>query len=95
MKPIISRLDNWPKDRRAFPIFTCTEDALLYANLSDNDKDTHATIKICREDTLIKLRHERHRKQPSLQRMMDLAVRAQLFRECLEECDRIKEEKET
>jgi len=95
MKPIISRLDNWPKDGRKQPIFTSTQDALLYAQLIYNDKDAQGTIKICREDALIKLRAERLSKHPKPQRMFDLAFRAQLFRECSEEFQRIQDEKFT
>jgi len=95
MPPTISDLANWPKDRRGLPIFTSTHDALLYAQLVAHDKDRQELLSISREDIYIKLKHERHSKKPNLQRMMDLAVKAQFYRECLEECQRIKDERFT
>lgn len=91
-KPIISKLADWPKDRRGIPIFTSTHDALLYAQLIEGIPDKQSMLFISRQDIYIKLKHERHSQNPSLQRMCDLAVKAQLFRECLEECQRIHDE---
>jgi len=92
VKPIITNLNTWPLDRRGCPIFTCTYDALLYAQLIEDNADKQKMLTINRQDIYIKLRHERHSKQPNLQRMCDLSVQAQLYRECLEEVQRIKDE---
>lgn len=91
-KPIITNLSTWPKDRRGLPIFTSSQDAFLYAQLIENNPDKQKMLILSRQDAYIKLRHERHSKQPNLQRMMDLAIRAQLYRECSEEVQRIKDE---
>lgn len=91
-KPIVTTLDNWPKDRTGIPIFTSSQDALLYAQLIEKVPDKQKMLMVSRQDSYIKLRAERHAKHPNLQRMCDLAVKAQLFRESLEEVQRIKDE---
>lgn len=91
-KRILATLDSWPKDRRGLPIFTNTQDALLYAQLIYRNPDKQKMLTVCLQDAYIKLRTERHSKQPNLHRMCDLSVKAQLYRECLEEAQRIKDE---
>lgn len=92
LKPIITNLATWPNDKRGLPIFTSTHDAYLYAQLIEKFPDKQKMLSITRQDFYIKLRHERHLAQPNLQRMMDLAIKAQLYRECLDEVHRIKNE---
>lgn len=91
-KTILTTLSAWPHDRRGLPLFTCTQDALLYAQLIEKHPDKQKMLIISRQDLYIKLRHERNAKIPNAQRMCDLSVKAQLYRECLEEVQRIKDE---
>jgi len=91
-KPILSNLATWPTDRIGLPIFTSSRDAILYAQLIEGHPDKQKMLSISRQDLYIKLRHERHLNQPNLQRMMNLAIKAQLYRECLDELQRIKDE---
>jgi len=95
MKPVIHTLSNWPMDKKLIPIFTCTQDALLYAQLVPHDTNRQHILAIARHDTYVKLSHERNAQHPNLQRMCDLAVKAQFYRECLQECHRIEDEKFT
>lgn len=92
VKPILTRLADWPKDRRGLPIFSCSQDALLYAQFIEGIPDKQKMLLLSRQDIYIKLRQERHSQQPLLQRMCDLSVKAQLYRECLDEVQRIKDE---
>jgi len=93
MKPTIKTLDNWPKLRNGQPVFHSTEEALLFAQLIFDKPDEQAKLQFYRDDCYIKLKHQRESKQPALNYMVTIAVRAQLFRECLEECQRINNEK--
>lgn len=91
-KLILTSLSTWPVDRRGLPIFTSTQDALLYAQLIEDNPDKQKMLTISRQDVYIKLRHERHAKQPNFKRMSDLSLKAQLYRECSKEVQRIKDE---
>lgn len=95
MKQLIANLTNWPRRNNAHIILTCTEDALLYAQLIHTRNDLQYQIRTYRRHVLSDLKRERDSIDPSGQRMMDLAVRAQLYRECLEEVERIHNEKPT
>lgn len=95
MKQLIANITNWPRRKNAHIIFTCTEDALLYAQLICGRPDLQDQVTMYRRHTLVDLKREREGKDPSGQRMMDLAVTAQLYRECMEEVVRIANEKAT
>lgn len=92
MKPTIKRLEQWPRLKNHQPILRSTNEALLYAQLIAEDQDEQAKLQFYRNDCYIKLRWERRRKDPNLDHMFMLAFKAQMFRECLEECQRINNE---
>lgn len=92
MKTIITDLANWPLRQNLQPFLTSSHDALLYAQLIHKDAQRQTDLVSYREDTYRLLRAERARKKPNPQRMMDLAVKAQLFRESFMEAARINAE---
>ena len=93
MRDNISDLAMWPRRRNGQPIFKSTNEAFLYAQLIYDTPPKKADLIIYRQEVYKQLKVQRDRKKPNLQNMMDLAVRAQFYRECLEECHRIEEEK--
>jgi hypothetical protein len=93
MTTTITDLANWPTKRDFQPILNSTKEALLYAQLIHRHIQKQTDLASYRELTYKLLSVERRRPTPDLQRMMNLAVRAQLFRECLEECQRITNDK--
>lgn len=93
MRHHISDLDNWPLNLIGWPIFTSTNEAMLYAQLIYDKPDKQQDLLHYREETYQELRWEREKKEPDLQVMMDLAVTGQFFRECFNECQRLKDEK--
>lgn len=92
MRDNISDLANWPKRRNGQPFLNSTNESYLYAQLIYDNPPKKADLIIYRQEVYKQLKAERERKKPNLQTMMDKAVRAQFFRECLEECQRITDE---
>lgn len=85
-------LVNWPLNLIGWPIFTSTNEAFLYAQLIHDDPDKQAHLIRYRQQTYQELKHERDKKDPDLQHMMDLAVTAQFYREAYMEAARINAE---
>jgi len=81
---------NWPRDFYGSPLFTCSEDALFYAKLIFTNGDECFHILSLRFLALMELEHFCLNDDPDLDDMMKLAVKAQLYRECLEEIRRIR-----
>jgi len=92
MNDIPKDLANWPLNPIGWPILTSTREAFLYAQLIHNFPHKQAHLALYREATYKQLRHEREKKDPDLQHMMDLAVTAQLYREAYMEAARINVE---
>lgn len=89
----ITDLNSWPLDLVGWPIFKSTNEAFLYAQLIYNDTGKQERLPYFREVLYAELKREREKKEPNFDHMMELAVRAQFYRECLSECQRIKDEK--
>ena len=93
MKPIISDLANWPRTTKGQPIFKCSEEANFYANLIfDNEKEIKL-IRNAMENARQDVHAMRAKGNANFNTMMHLAVKGQFFRECLEELDRIHNDK--
>lgn len=84
--------ENWPRERGGAPIFTCSEDAIFYAHLIVQEVIERLKIVHLREKVLADLKVMRFMNNPNLDRMMNLAVKGQFYRECLEEVERIEKE---
>ncbi|MBA7495176.1 hypothetical protein ES702_05755 [subsurface metagenome] len=92
MIPIKTDLKTWPRRRNGEPIFRTATDAIFYAQLAS--KTIHAVdeMKKYRKKAHQDLQHVRKGKNPNSDRLMEYAVKAQFFRECWEEIERINGE---
>jgi len=93
MKTFANNFGNWPRTRGDEPIFTCTEDAIYYAHLCSDEPDEIDRLTRLRKGAYLRIAEQRGKREPNFQRMMDLAVKAQFYRECLEEIKRINDSK--
>ena len=82
----------WPRTKSGEPIFKTTHEALFYANLIYNNKLLINEIDLYRRMARRGLRILRGKPDPDYNILMEIAVKGQLFRECLDEVRRIKEE---
>jgi len=92
MRRRITDSAQWIRTKSGDPIFTCSEDAIFYAHLIFKDVPERLKIAKLRTGVLFDLKVMRSRNGGNLQRMMDLAVKGQFYRECLEEVERIEKE---
>jgi len=86
-------LANWPLMENGQPLLKTTNQALLYAQLIYKREDKQKQLAVCRAGIYKPFYQERDKKDPDFDIMMGLAIRAQFYRECLEEVQRIKDEK--
>ena len=84
-------LELWPLRKNGEPIFTCTEDAIYFGHLVYDKVEWIDKLTRLRKKAYFDIAVQRSKTTPSYQRMMDLAVRAQFYREALEEVKRINE----
>jgi len=91
MKTYPYTFESWPRDAGGNPIFTCTEQAIYFAHLCSHNEGQISQLTILRKDAYTRIAEQRAKRQPNYQRMMDLAFKAQLYRECLEEIVRIND----
>lgn len=92
MTPIKHHIDAWPRRRNGEPIFRTTNDAVFYAQLASKTINTVDEIKAWRNKAHKDLRNRREAKDYNLTSLMEYATKAQFFRECYEEIERIKKE---
>jgi len=83
--------ENWIRDAGGNPIFTCSEDAIYYAHLCSHEISEIDRLTRLRKGAYARIAEQRAKREPNYQRMMDLACKAQFYRECLEEIKRINE----
>ena len=81
---------DWPKDDGGCPDFTSTEDATFYAQLIADNLSSFILLIGFRRKFLEDLRIYRSLSDPNIQAFHNLAVKAQLIRECIEEVIRIR-----
>ncbi|MBA7495660.1 hypothetical protein ES702_06249 [subsurface metagenome] len=93
MKVIIADLANWPRTKNGQPILKCTEEANFYASLIYANEKEIKLIRKAMENARQNLHAMRETPSKDLNKMMHLAVKAQFYRECLEELDRIHNNK--
>jgi len=91
MSKIIDTLRNWPRSIAGQVIFESSEDAIFYAALIYDDPDRVKEIKSLRRSTLVEIGLRRAKKQVNLDLLMHIACKAQFYRECVEEVDRLKD----
>lgn len=91
---IARSFETWPRTETGEPLFTCSEDAIFYAHIIFNNYIERVNIAILRSVVIDTLQGMRKNVIPNIDRMMDLAVKGQFYRECLEEVERIEKEDE-
>lgn len=85
-------LTNWPRRRRADLIFRSTEEAFYYAHILNDTQPAYDLLKKWRRNTYQEIKAAREKKHLNYDKIFDLAVRAQLFREAMEEITRLNME---
>jgi len=83
--------ESWPRTKSYYPIFTCSEQAIYFAHLASDKIHIVELLTRLRKRAYNQIATQRARTKPNHNRMMDLAVKAQLYRECLEEITRIND----
>lgn len=89
MAVIKANLKTWPRRKNGEPIFRTANDAIFYAQLALRDQSSIDIMKAYREKAHRDLRNERQKASSNPNRLMEFAVKAQFFRECWEEIERI------
>jgi len=84
-------LESWPRMKSGDVIFQSTEDAIYYANLVDDRLAAYELLKKWKKKANFDIGLERFKPNPKLNKVYDLAVRAQFYRECMEEIQRLNE----
>lgn len=92
MREFRTDLRHWPRTRGGEPIFRTANEAIFYAQLASNGADTIKEMKSLRARAHRKLRRLRKNKDANLDGLFNYAVKAQFFRECYEEIQRINAE---
>lgn len=92
MIPIKTDLKTWPRRKNGEPIFRTTNDAIFYAQLASKDHHVVEQMKEWRNQAHELLMNARKHPNPNFDLLMECAVRAQFFRECWEEIERINGE---
>jgi len=85
-------LDDWPRRKNGELIFTTTNEAMYFANLTDDRLVSYDLLKKWRRNAYQDIERLRSIKVTNYNRIFDLAVRAQLYRECMEEIERLNQE---
>jgi hypothetical protein len=85
-------LDDWPRRKNAELIFTTTNEAIYFANLTDDRVHCYDLLSKWRRNAYRDIKAAREKKPINYNRIFDLAVRAQLYRECMEEISRLNSE---
>lgn len=83
--------ESWPRTKAGDPMFNCTEQAIYFAHLVSDRIEMVALLTKLRKRAYFDIAVQRSKPTHNYQRMMDLAVKAQFYRECLEEIQRINE----
>jgi len=83
--------DSWPRTKDGTFIFTGSEQAIYFAHLVSDKIEVINQLTKLRKRAYFEIMEQRSKDRPNYQRMLDLAVKAQLYRECLEEIQRIND----
>jgi len=92
MKGCMKGFSDWPRTSNNRPIFHKVDQALLFAQLMYNRPDEVSLLEVYLNDCYIKLRDQRQQNNPDIEEIVHLIFKGRLFKVCLEECQRIKNE---
>jgi len=85
-------LDDWPRRKNGELIFQTTNEAIYFANITDDRVSAVNLLKKWRRNAYQNIEFYRDKKPINFNMIFDLAVRAQLYRECMEEIERLNTE---
>ena len=85
-------LDNWPRRKNGELIFTSTNESIYFANITDDRVSAVNLLKKWRRNANQNIKIYITKKPINYKMIFDLAVRAQLYRECMEEIERLNTE---
>ena len=85
-------LNDWPRRKNGELIFTTTNEAIYFANITDDRVDSYNLLKKWRINAYQDIARLRSMKVINYNRIFDLAVMAQLYRECFEELEHLNKE---
>jgi len=86
-------IENWPRNGRGQLIFKSSHEAILYAQIIAHSAQATNKVKADRVAVREQLKEGRERIDLNYNFLMQLASRSAFYRECLEEVDRITDEK--
>ena len=81
--------NDWPRRVNGELIFRSTNEAIYYANVVDDRVGVYHLLEKWRKNTLQDIDALKKREQRNWDRLFDLATRAQFYRECMEEIQRL------
>ena len=85
------KLSNWPRNERGEVIFTSTNEAIYYAGIVENRQVAYKLLKKWRLNAHQNFEHVRLKDPISYDRLFDLAIKGQFYREAMEEIQRLNE----
>lgn len=85
-------LNDWPRRKNGELIFTTTNEAIYFANLTNDRPGSYNLLSKWRKNAYENIAVLRRITPPNYNRIFDLAVRAQLYREVMEEISRLNKE---
>ncbi|MBA7478651.1 hypothetical protein ES707_14079 [subsurface metagenome] len=92
MVTLTQKAELWPRGENGEPVFRTDNDAIFYANLIYNKLALVEEIDLYRRMARREVTILRQKPDPDLDMLYEIAVKAQFFRECLDEVKRIREE---
>ena len=81
--------ESWPRRKNSELIFTTTNEAWYFANLTNDRVGSYNLLNKWRKNAYQELERAKQSSPINYNRVFDLAVRAQLYRECMEEIQRL------
>jgi len=85
-------LEDWPRRKNGELIFTTTNEAIYFANLTDDRLSSYDLLKKWRKNAYQDIERARQLTPINYNRIFELSVRAQLYRECMGEMERLNTE---
>ena len=85
-------LESWPRRKRGDLIFRSTEEAFYYAYIVEDRLAAYDLLSKWRTNTYQEIKAAREKKSLNYDKLFDLALRAQFFREAMEEISRLNQE---
>ena len=86
-------LNDWPRRKRGDLIFSSTEEAFYYAYIVEDRVSAYDLLAKWRTNTYQDFKALKLKKPLNYDRLFDLAVRAQFYREAMEEIQRLNDGK--